>query len=383
MEIRSYNSELAVSQLLFKRVFNNIRIERAEKNGEKRLIPVNCQFGQRSRIFKNWQNAEKRATMKLPMIVINRTGYSRDSQRLNDLHNEVKYEITSKNRIYDYLTPVPVSISYEVAVIAKYPSDIDQIASNFMVFFNSSIFVSCIHPKYDGIKMNNQITMEDSVNEEHPDEIDGSADDFVSTTFNFTFKTFLFGGVKQAKSVPLQVISSFTSSFVSSDVIVLAPNQIDQFQKQHPNAYVSATLTSNVTADLTAYVDSPEISDQVYDEFAPIIKRIEFGIYPTPMLSSFEKYMTKVDSEYEDITYKTQGYISSERYISSYATYEDEEGKTLSVLSALTPEDMKYENVDAYETIAPYKDRLIWKIDGASTREFPDNVTAYRRFQLD
>ena len=141
MEIRSYNSELAVSQLLFKRVFNNIRIERAEKNGEKRLIPVNCQFGQRSRIFKNWQNAEKRATMKLPMIVINRTGYSRDSQRLNDLHNEVKYEITSKNRIYDYLTPVPVSISYEVAVIAKYPSDIDQIASNFMVFFNSSICV--------------------------------------------------------------------------------------------------------------------------------------------------------------------------------------------------------------------------------------------------
>ena len=66
--------------------------------------------------------------------------------------------------------------------------------------------------------------MEDSVNEEHPDEIDGSADDFISTTFNFTFKTFLFGGVKQAKSVPLQVISSFTSSFVSSDVIVLAPN---------------------------------------------------------------------------------------------------------------------------------------------------------------
>ena len=50
-------------------------------------------------------------------------------------------------------------------------------------------------------------------------------------------------------------------------------------------------MTSNVTADLTAYVDSPEISDQVYDEFAPIIKRIEFGIYLTPVMSSFEKYM--------------------------------------------------------------------------------------------
>ena len=57
-------------------------------------------------------------------------------------------------------------------------------------------------------------------------------------------------------------------------------------------------MTSNVTADLTAYVDSPEISDQVYDEFAPIIKRIEFGIYPTPVMSSFEKYMTREESEY-------------------------------------------------------------------------------------
>lgn len=382
MEIRSYNSELAISQLLFKRVFNNIQIERTDANGNKRLISVNCQFGQRSRIFKNWQNAEKRATMKLPMIIINRTGYSRDPQRLNDLHNEVKYEITSKNRIYDYLTPVPVSISYEVTVMAKYPSDIDQIASNFMVFFNSSIFVSCVHPKYDDIKMNNQIVMEDGINEEHPDELDGNTDDFMSSTFNFTFKTFLFGGVTQARRVPRQVISAFTSSFISSDIIVLAPDQIDDFQKQHPDAFVSAALTNDVTATVTAYVDTAEISDQVYDDFAPIIKRIEFGLYPTPIMSSFNEYMNAVDTQYEDTVYKVQGYISSESYISAYTTYEDDEGKLLSVLSAVDPVDMYYENVDAYETIAPYKNRLIWKIDGASSQEFPNNVTSYRKYQI-
>lgn len=382
MEIRSYNSELAISQLLFKRVFNNIQIERTDSNGNKKLITVNCQFGQRSRIFKNWQNAEKRATIKLPMIIINRTGYARDPQRLNDLHNEVKYEITSKNRIYDYLTPVPVSISYEITVMAKYPSDIDQIASNFMVFFNSSIFVSCVHPKYEDIKMNNQIIMEDSVSEEHPDELDGNADDFVSSTFNFAFKTFLFGGVTQAKKVPQQIISAFTSSFVSTDIIVLTPDQIDNFQKEHPDAFVSATLTSDVTANVTAYVDNPEISDQVYNDFAPIIKRLDVGFYPTPMVSSFDEYISKVDTEYRDVTYKAQGYISSESYASSYAIYIDEEGRTLSVLSSVDPNDMKYDNVDTYETIAPYKDRLIWKIDGASSNEFPDNVAAYRQYQM-
>ena len=311
MEIRSYNAELAVSNLLFKRVFSNIQIERTDAKGNKKLIPVTCQFGQRSRIFKNWQNSEKRSQIKLPMIIINRSGYSRDAQRLNDLHNEVKYEITSKNRIYDYLTPLPISISYEVTVMAKYPSDIDQIASNFMVFFNSSIFVGCVHPKYDGIKMNNQITMDDTVSEEHPDELDGGTDDFTTSTFNFTFKTFLFGGVTQAKKTPTKVLSSFVSSFISTDIVTLAPSQIDAFQKQHPEAYVSAALTSDVTTSVTAYVDSPWISDDVYEEFAPIIKRIDVGFYPTPTMSSFDSYMHNVDNAYTDQTWSSQGYISS------------------------------------------------------------------------
>jgi len=138
--------------------------------------------------------------------------------------------------------------------------------------------------------MNNQIVMEDSVNEEHPDELDGNTDDFITSSFSFTFKTFLFAGVKQAKKIPTQVLSSFTSAFVSCDVLTIAPEDIDAFQQEHPDTYVSATLTSNVTADVTAYVDSPEISDQVYDEFAPIIKSIDVGFYATPRMSSFDSY---------------------------------------------------------------------------------------------
>lgn len=105
--------------------------------------------------MKNLENPEKKGTMRLPMITIERTGYTRSSDRLNSLHNEVKYEITSKNRNYQLLTPVPIDISYTVTVIAKYPEDLDKIASNFMVFFNNDIYVTCEHPKYEGVMMNN------------------------------------------------------------------------------------------------------------------------------------------------------------------------------------------------------------------------------------
>lgn len=137
--------------------------------------------------------------MRLPMIAIERTGYQRNSARLNNLHNEVKYEITSKNRDYNLLTPVPVDISYDVTLIAKYPEDIDKMVSNFYVFFNNDIYVMCEHPKYEGVKMKNQIVMADSVSEDWQSELDATADDFTTATIQFTFKTYLFGGTKKAK----------------------------------------------------------------------------------------------------------------------------------------------------------------------------------------
>lgn len=98
--------------------------------------------------MKNLENPEKRGNLKLPLIAISRTGYSRNGDRLNNLNNEVKYELASYYRKYHLMAPVPVDISYDVTIIAKYPADIDKIASNFMVFFNSDIYVSCEHPKY-------------------------------------------------------------------------------------------------------------------------------------------------------------------------------------------------------------------------------------------
>ena len=201
MEFRSYNAELALANMMFKNIFSNIIINKTDSKGNVTPIAVNCQLAQRSRIFKSWQNAERRAKMKMPMIAISRTGYSRNPQRLNNLHNEVKYELSSKNRIYELLTPIPIDISYDVSVMSKNVSDIDQIATNFMVFFNSDIYVTCEHPKYAGMKLNNQIIMSDSVSEEHPDELDASVDDLITTTFQFTFKTYLFGGTTQCSKV--------------------------------------------------------------------------------------------------------------------------------------------------------------------------------------
>ena len=77
MEFISFNSELGISNILFKKFFCDIKIERTNNKGQKTLLDVPCMFGQRSRILKTMENPDNKAQYKVPMIVINRTGYSR------------------------------------------------------------------------------------------------------------------------------------------------------------------------------------------------------------------------------------------------------------------------------------------------------------------
>ena len=295
MQIQSFNAELAMANLMFLRLFNNIVITRTDtKTNETKDIKVNCFFGQTSRIFKSWQNNERKGRVKLPCIAINRTGYSRNSDRLNNMHNEVKYEMTSSYRKYDLLTPVPIDINYDVTIISKYPSDIDQIASNFMIFFNPDVYVTCMHPKYEGIRLNNHVIMQDSVSEEHPDEIDGSTDDFITASFQFIFKTYLFGGSQQAKKVPQKVLSTYISSVVSACPYELTEEDLKNLDKF--SGKLSTTIISSFQTTLSTYVDNPNLSDYIYDGFTPIVKNLSIGFYPVPQTSNYIEYFTEVDS---------------------------------------------------------------------------------------
>lgn len=99
-----------------------------------------------------------------------------------------------------------------------------------------------------------------------------------------------------------------TSSFVSSWTYELDADDIASIGKflknyPYPKYKLSAVLTADVTTDITVEVPSPNLSDYVYDGFTPIIKNIEVGFYPTPLLCSFVNYMDDVDKYPEQWPY--------------------------------------------------------------------------------
>ena len=290
MEIRSYNAELAYANMMFARLFNNIQIERQMTNKETKqkentIIPVKCVFGQRSRVLKNLQNPDKMGEMKLPMIAINRTGITRNPERLNNLHNEVKYQETSQRRNYNLYTPVPIDINYDVTVLSKNPQDIDKIMSNFLQFFNPDLFVTCIHPKYTDCVFNNQVTLQDAITIEHQDEMDGSAEDIITATFQFVYKTYIFGGPDKAK----------LTSYVIPKISTYISNQLSTYVEYPDNPDLSHEVSLWISVELS------NVIDVIYDGFVPKINGINIGFYAIAQQKEFIPEMNRIDelSDYE------------------------------------------------------------------------------------
>ena len=58
MQYRGYNSELKIANIMFARLFRNMRITRSEdnENNSRRSMEVPGVIADRSRIFKNLEN---------------------------------------------------------------------------------------------------------------------------------------------------------------------------------------------------------------------------------------------------------------------------------------------------------------------------------------
>lgn len=182
------------------------------------------------------------------------------------------------------------------------------------------------------------------------------------------------------------------SSFISAYPVEIPYDKIDDFQKKHPTQAVSALLTSNVTAEVSSWVDNPETSSTTYDD-VPVINNIDFGLYVVPNSKDIGSYIQSVDNgdfgEHEHMN--RVGYISSESYLSAPLVIEADPyanmpgykhplstsqygiaDKPLSTVNDF------YDIVDDKCSLEPYVDKLYWRIDGLSPYPPPNNLTAVR-----
>lgn len=190
MKVESYNKEILHATAMFMDAFNDITIKRTSGKS----IKVKLLNGRRSRIFKSLENPG-RTPIKPPLIAVVRTGLERDSERVADL-NRYLLKTTGSDINYNYYTPNPINLTFQLTVVTKTQSDMDRILSNFIPFCNQSFFVNTPHPKIPGQVIKHEVIWTGSITEIDNSEVDFESAELITAETEFTFKTWMWAGTE-------------------------------------------------------------------------------------------------------------------------------------------------------------------------------------------
>jgi hypothetical protein len=196
MEYRSWNDELRIATCLFMRLFSKVRIVRidAQKNVEQ-MIEVPIVLGTRSRALKELENPNK--TISPPIFSVVKESISRDPSRMAGIYDHLQ-NMADDSFDYERMRGLPVNVAFTLSGLAKNELDLDQMISNWMVWFKPDVFVIWKHPKFPTVELKCSVEWEGTINYQSPVTVSQSEQEFYQFETSFVFHTWFFAGTEEA-----------------------------------------------------------------------------------------------------------------------------------------------------------------------------------------
>ena len=210
-------------------VFNDIVIDRRDYNDNiQKTINIPCVYGSRSRVMKALENPEY--NLRLPICVLTQTGIRRDETRVHSINDSIKKTVQGHFDIKDIM-PVPITIEYTLSLMSKYEEDMDQLLTNFIPFFNPSIYV--VHPMPNRMgNLKSQIVWDGSITRTNVEELTNTESIKIICETNFSYKTWIFPGLYDDcgnNDKPLIYMVNIGSTCTSGSIDMSAPNILQNF----------------------------------------------------------------------------------------------------------------------------------------------------------
>jgi hypothetical protein len=197
---RAFSFEIKDLMIQFVAAFDNVIIKRYNSIREEQdQIQVRYVYSPKQRVLFDIVNRSQNLT--LPVIAVSINSVSRDNERV---FNKIAGFYTNKTQTESnrgatsaYMrTPVPVNISVNMSILAKYQSDMDQIISNFVPYNDPYIIISWKIPEAAGLSIPQEIRSEvlwdGNLNMTYPTDINASDKYRISADTSFTIKGWLF-----------------------------------------------------------------------------------------------------------------------------------------------------------------------------------------------
>lgn len=197
---KSFHFEIKDLLVQFLAAFDNIVIKRYNKNrSSNNELKVRYIYAPKQRVLFDLVNPAQNIT--LPVVSVTIASISRDNERVFNKNvgffaPNSPYERNPTYLTNYYRSPVPVNITVNMSIIARYQTDMDQILSNFIPHNNPYVILSWTVPKEFNLpytqEIRSEVLWDGVINLKYPTDINGNQKTQIVADTTFTIKGFLF-----------------------------------------------------------------------------------------------------------------------------------------------------------------------------------------------
>ena len=162
-------------------------VRRYDENKDvEKEVEVRYVYAPKSRVVHWLVNKQQHITLPVASVYIN--SISRDPSRV---FNKIDGPTYLGGDVTNPLQPVPVDISISLSLLAKYQSDMDQMVTNFVPYFDPYIILSWKHPSVER-EIRSEVLWDGSLNFNYPTEVTATESYRIGIDTSFTIKGWLF-----------------------------------------------------------------------------------------------------------------------------------------------------------------------------------------------
>ena len=320
MKYRSYHRELEKTTAQIIDLFNDITIDRRDQqNNVIQELKVPCVYGNRSRILKSLENRDK--TVSIPLSCVSMEGITRDSSRVQGTYDGLLYQSGSN---YNNLknTPVPVNITYTIEFITKFQEDMDQIITNWIVWFNPDVYIVIPHPLNKNQTLKIQVLWNsNNVNLTYASEIDKNTPARIVANTQILVKTWMFPGIATDDSdILIKRINFNPNIYYNNDQVGLLSNFYSVEKSTGFDDYITNIVQGYIKQP---YYDKMPISANISGYWQDISASVSGDIIGNTV-SGNPCYLTDDQGNLlliNSLNYITDGMVSSLSSIDNYYDY--------------------------------------------------------------
>lgn len=191
METYTHHFEIRTNVLHFLAAMQGATVKRYDENGNVgQTIAVNYVYAPKSAILKDI--VDKSNHISFPIVAVSMGGFRRANDRVkNKLDGYYKQKTISDSVYTKMRSPVPIDITFDLHAMSVYQTDLEQIITNWVAYFDPYIVVAWKEP-YSGYELRSKIIWDGNGKITYPDQQTAAMPYRLELNASFTFEGWLF-----------------------------------------------------------------------------------------------------------------------------------------------------------------------------------------------